>query len=563
MRSGCSSGGACYIGGRSGDAPALQSTERERKGRGSNMGRVSFLVLFGSLAAVALASPILVEDCAKGPMVWCQNLQTASHCKAVKHCRQTVWNKPTVKSIPCDLCKEVVTVAGKVLKDNATEEEIHAYMNKACEFMSDQGLVAECKEMVDAYLPSILDMIKGELDKPEVVCSSLALCKSLQKHLAEMKLQKQLQSNKIPELDFSELASPFMANVPLLLYPQDKPKRDSGKNGDVCQDCIQLITDLQEAVRTNSTFVKSLIDQVEEECERLEPAFADMCKNYISEYSDMAIQMLMHMQPETICSMVGICSSVKSIPLQTLVPAKTLSEVKAELVENSVSQVESFSLCDTCTIIVEELTSLLESNKTEEEMVYALERVCFVLPKTLQDQCKDFVDIYGKPIIDMLLEETNPKQVCVVLKCCTNNVLPAGKNLEKPILEKIVSKQLQTGDICDVCKMVVAYADKELAKNATTAEIKEILEKVCHILPESFKEQCDNFLEQYLTMLIEILTQMMDPSLVCTDLGVCSASTQPLLGSEMCVWGPSYWCKNIETASQCNAVEHCRRHVWN
>lgn len=62
-------------------------------------------------------------------------------------------------------------------------------------------------------------------DKPEVVCSALALCQSLQKHLAAMKLQKQLQTNKIPELDFSELASPFMANVPLLLYPQDKPKQ--------------------------------------------------------------------------------------------------------------------------------------------------------------------------------------------------------------------------------------------------------------------------------------------------------------------------------------------------
>lgn len=42
-----------------------------------------------------------------------------------------------------------------------------------------------------------------------------------------MNLQKQLQSNRIPELDFSELASPFMANVPLLLYPQDKPKQET------------------------------------------------------------------------------------------------------------------------------------------------------------------------------------------------------------------------------------------------------------------------------------------------------------------------------------------------
>lgn len=42
---------------------------------------------------------------------------------------------------------------------------------------------------------------------------------------------------------------------------------------------------------------------------------------------------------------------------------------------------------------------------------------------------------------------------------------------------------------CDICKMVVAYADKELEKNATTAEIEALLEKVCHFLPESVSDQ--------------------------------------------------------------------------
>ncbi|KAF7247327.1 Prosaposin [Varanus komodoensis] len=584
----------------------------------------------------ALASPVLLQkDCTKGPEVWCQNLQTASHCKAVKHCRQTVWNKPTVKSIPCDLCKEVVTVAGKFLKDNATEEEIYAYMTKACEFLQDQGLVAECKQMVDAYLPDILDMIKEELDNPEVVCSALTLCQSLQKHLAEIKLQKQLQSNKIPELDFSEVASPFIANVPLLLYPQDKPQQKSQDGGNVCTDCIQLVTDIQEAVRNNATFVSSLIDHAIKQCELLGPVFADMCKSYISQYSDLAIQMMMHMQqkitfcplqdflpvkspmhhsvalsfpllltilsvffsilstagaaqltkihtkglcalpprvasrfgfalfglvwfcfgfgfgpnnqPADICNLIGFCSSLKSVPLQTLVPAKVISQ-------NSLSQVESFSLCDACTIMVEEVASLLESNKSEEEIVHEMEKICSVLPEKFREECRDFVEVYGKSIIDMLLEATNPKLVCVLLKCCTDNALPA---------EKIVPAKTEVGDFCDVCKMIVAYADKELAKNATTAEIEAFMEKVCRFLPESVSDQCVQFVEKYEPVVIELLAEMMDPAFVCTKLGVCVASTPPLLGTEVCVQGPGYWCKNMETASRCNAVEHCKHHVWN
>ncbi|XP_075791066.1 prosaposin [Pelodiscus sinensis] len=512
------------------------------------------LLLLSCLLAAAVASPLLWEDCVKGPEIWCQNLRTASQCGAVKHCQQTVWNKPSVKSIPCDLCKEVVTVAGNVLKDNSTEGEIRSYMEKVCEFLPDQGLVSECKDIVDAYLPVVMDLIKEELDNPEVVCSALSLCQSLQKHLAAMKLQKQLQSNKIPELDFSEVASPFMANVPLLLYPQDKPKQESQGTGDVCKDCVQLITDVQEAVRTNSSFVTSLIAHAKEECERLGPGTAQLCKDYISQYSDLAIQMMMHMLPKDICAMIGFCTSLKSVPMQTLVPAKVVPKVKMEPAEKNLVQSET-SVCDICEMVVKEVTSLLESNKTEEEIVYGIEKLCSVFPQSIKDQCKDFVDTYGKAVIDMLLEATTPESVCILLKCCTSH---------KPSHEvKIAPEQLQAGDFCDVCKMVVAYIEKQLEKNATGAEIEAALEKVCHFLPKSVSDQCVQFVDQYEPMLLTILTEIMDPDFVCRKLGVCVSSKQHLLGSEECVWGPGYWCKNMETAAQCNAVEHCKHHVWN
>lgn len=63
--------------------------------------------------------------------------------------------------------------------------------------------------------------------QPEEVCSALSLCESLQKHLAELNHRKQLESNKIPELDVAEMVAPFMANIPLLLYPQGGPHRES------------------------------------------------------------------------------------------------------------------------------------------------------------------------------------------------------------------------------------------------------------------------------------------------------------------------------------------------
>ncbi|XP_070608305.1 prosaposin [Erythrolamprus reginae] len=522
------------------------------------MRRFALLVFLCSLAAVALTTPLLLKkDCTKGPEVWCQNLRTASDCKAVKHCQQNVWNKPTVESIPCDLCKEMVQIVGKLLKNNDTTEEIDGYLEKVCEFLPKSDMVDECKEIVESYLPSILDLVKSELENPQVVCSSLTLCQSLQKHLAEVKLQNQLKSNKIPELDFSELASPFMANVPLLLYPQDKPMKETkgNGNGNVCDDCVQLVIDLQEAVRNNETFIPSLIEHAKKQCERLGPSISEVCKGYITEYSSLAIQMIMHMPPEDICNTIGFCSSLKSVPLQALVPAKVISPANIEPVETNPSEKEAFSICEVCTIMVEEVASLLESNKTEEEMIQGMEKVCLVLPKKTREECKDFVETYGKSILDMLLEATSPKLVCVMLRCCNNdNILPA---------EEIVPVQSEAGNVCDVCKMIVAYADKELAKNATTAEIEAFMERVCHYLPESVSDQCVQFVQQYEPTVVQLLAEMMDPTFVCSKLGVCTAATEPLLGSEFCVRGPGYWCKNMETATECNAVEHCKRHVWN
>jgi len=35
-----------------------------------------------------------------------------------------------------------------------------------------------------------------------------------------------------------------------------------------------------------------------------------------------------------------------------------------------------------------------------------------------------------------------------------------------------------------------------------------------------------------------------------------------MLGSGQCSWGPSYWCANIPQASECGAVKHCIKAVW-
>lgn len=72
-------------------------------------------------------------------------------------------------------------------------------------------------------------------EDPSVVCGAIGLCQSEQAALAKLGLHQneQLLSNEIPQVDLSQNESPFLLNVPLLIYPQgpreEAPKQESPK----------------------------------------------------------------------------------------------------------------------------------------------------------------------------------------------------------------------------------------------------------------------------------------------------------------------------------------------
>nr|XP_061794272.1 prosaposin-like isoform X2 [Nerophis lumbriciformis] len=518
----------------------------------------------------AVATPLLgIEQCARGPPFWCQNVKTASLCGAVTHCQQNVWNKPQMKAVPCDLCKEILTVVAHVLKDNATEAEVLGYMEKACQLIPDEKLSAECKEMVDNYYPIVMGILIGELDNPGVACGAIGLCRSQQMALA--KFQDQLLSNEIPQIDLSQSASPFLLNVPGLLYPKETPKPETlvSESDVVCKDCIKFITDTQNEMKANSSFVPALLAKVMEQCDKLGPGMKEMCKNYVTKYGSLVLQMFSTMDPTQLCSQSGFCSAVKkSTPLLNLQPAKVLPAVKTMPALNLVpaTKVDSAKLtkpqvrvrdspkCAICEFVMKELEDMLQDHKTEEEVIEAVEKVCSFLPKTLTDQCKDLVETYGQAIIELLVQEAEPKTICTFLSLCngaTRAYVPA-----------IDETAFKSGEFCTVCKMAVTYIDGILEKNATEEQIEEAVKKVCSFLPDSFRTECDQLVQQYEPMLVQMLLQMLDPDFVCLQVGACPEALRRLLGREQCILGPSFWCRNMETATRCNAVNHCKRHVW-
>ena len=104
--------------------------------------------------------------------------------------------------------------------------------------------------------------------------------------------------------------------------------------------------------------------------------------------------------------------------------------------------------------------------------------------------------------------------------------------------------RFKSGGFCDVCKMAVRYIDGILEQNATEAQIEDAVRKVCNFMPASVRTevtiielctcstfvllfvfssvtiyvlypQCDQLVEQYEPVLVQLLLQMLDPDFVC------------------------------------------------
>ncbi|NWV49696.1 SAP protein, partial [Daphoenositta chrysoptera] len=125
------------------------------------------------------ASPL--HECGERPEDWCRDVATAAKCGALELCQLTAWDRALGKGIPCHLCQVAVSVVGKILQDNRTESE------------------------------------------PKVVCGTIKLCQPRNRPAGTLKYQKPPPAATGPTQDFADLIAPFMANVPLLLHPQDLP----------------------------------------------------------------------------------------------------------------------------------------------------------------------------------------------------------------------------------------------------------------------------------------------------------------------------------------------------
>lgn len=446
----------------------------------------------------------------------------------------TVQHSPTINRVPtmkipeaqiepiCSDCKKFMQDIKDMVTSKTTEQEIVQLLEtNLCSALG--SFEDECKALVQAYVPELMELLTSDFD-PAQICGMAGFCNSTQVNcpksmLAKMRLQKSPLFQKVQAVGDStecEICKTILAEVQTM---DRDPK-------------------VQEEVKT---FFKTEI------CARL-GAYKDECDATVDGFAPELFELIAtELDPNTRCTSLGFCQSSNKI-----VPKKNTN--------TPTKNVQASAECIVCEFVIKEVKEMLGNNKTEAEIIAALDKVCSIMPSTVKQDCMDFVNTYGRAVIVMLQSELDPDQICTALGLCKSTDL---KNLPRQ------------SEACGVCETLIGYLDAILEENSTVVDIEKALEKVCNFLPDAYRQECDTIVEQYGPMLVQLIAQYADPNEICSLLGLCKTTKATidmvklvpakahLLGTNECTYGPSYWCQNQANAEKCKAVEHCKKHVWN
>lgn len=79
-----------------------------------------------------------------------------------------------------------------------------------------------------------------------------------------------------------------------------------------------------------------------------------------------------------------------------------------------------------------------------------MDKLCVALPKDLSNQCNDFVASYTKELIEMLLADLNPQEVCVYLKVCDPKAYIDERKMDNSVRRDWSINEIDNGG--DICK---------------------------------------------------------------------------------------------------------------
>ncbi|KAJ8674866.1 hypothetical protein QAD02_010652 [Eretmocerus hayati] len=416
--------------------------------------------------------------------------------------------------LPCKLCEQLVLHLKAVLVANTTDEEFKHVLEGYCK--QTKSFAPECKAIVDEYYPQIYNYLTEKLNA-NAVCEMGGLCPPPGKESKPLwtNISKEHPKTAVQVLE-GEKSDAFTAQEMQLPVERLSPLSISFSVVDDthCPVCEFVMQYIEKNVRNlkNKDQVELALKEVQGRLPSIQGETHG--ENFLDKYGTaLSVLILQGNDLSKICSLVAVCPSDQLIEAWRKIPT--------ELVQKSIEDKPS---CLFCKMAITKLEELVKDNKTETSIEQALDKLCQMLPKRFKEQCIDLVQIYSKEIIQKLVDDVPPEEVCADLKLCD----PQEVSLPKlPIVQKnfaVPKNDVESKETCALCEYVLHFIQQALTDPKTEQDIKNIVNKVCNELPKSVRADCNQFVDTYGEALVAVLAQQIDPSQICPMFHICPSA---------------------------------------
>lgn len=318
-----------------------------------------------------------------------------------------VKNKQAGDDIPCELCEQLVKHLRDMLVANTTELEFKQVLEGLCK--QAKAFQQECVSLVDQYYPIIYETLVDNLDA-NGACFMIGICPkgnnpmlvapTLPMLPAEQKITKRrrLGENEQPI---------HLMPLPIDRLMGAKSSQDVIDNGEFCTVCQYFLHFIQEELSDakNEDEIKEAVGRT---CDKFPTSLRGNCHSFVNLYGDAIIALLVQqVDPRELCPQMKLCpTNVKD--------AEVIAPGTMDVKINE----EAKPTCPLCVLVVKEAEDYIKNGKSKESAKKALEKVCSRLPPKPQLQCNDFVETYYDELLEKLVSDFAPKDICTDLNLC-------------------------------------------------------------------------------------------------------------------------------------------------
>jgi len=171
--------------------------------------------------------------------------------------------------------------------------------------------------------------------------------------------------------------------------------------------------------------------------------------------------------------------------------------------------------CTMCEVTMRKIKEfLMDDTSGQETVIDTVKKLCNKMPEEVKVQCIDFLDVYGKASLIVMIDQMDPQKICRDLGACDSR--------ESKRLQRLWQMNSEArGQVeCEACRIFVTIVRTELQNPQVQAEVTQLVKRMCTMAPAAYVDDCTNAVDDFIPALLVNLGQL-TPDNVCPAIDMC------------------------------------------